>query len=571
PDSDLDGVLDGVDPYPSVPAGRRYANISGSLGPAPWDNAGDLNTIFVEVDQANSNGDPTDDISEIWVSSGVYMSPFLVGLVIPSGNVAILGGFHVGDTKVGQRDPDPLTNGCQIVRTSIENYRYLAGTPAGTLDGFALTNGFSSGLGLTQITHWRGIMTLRNLLIANYANNNGSPYSAVQTIESSATLVMEDCILVNNLSKQNGGAVHDRGVNSVYRRCEFSSNQSTPTLDNFTTGYKGGGAFFGSFEGQYTSYGDRPTFIDCQFLYNLVSSGTLPQLGEIAGTRGGGAACIDDQGAIFERCDFVGNAAISKKPDSNNLYTTNHFWGTDNHADDGGAIFMRDGSTLGEGGLLSITNCRFFGNAAGRGSAIAVETPSWYSGLSVINCSFAGNFGLMDGIGGLISSTHNNPSYPGAGAAENWPLMSHGQEMHNSVSAGNYAAGLPPSAVLTEEQVFLANALTMTLEVQYGTHGLTTKIEYSVIEMPTSLGPAWTNIKYDSILHGQLFQKASVGNLRLAGESVAIDFGNNFVDTDTTLIGLQPLSPYDLDGNPRVVNGDGIGGAQVDAGAYEVQ
>ena len=61
----------------------------------------------------------------------------------------------------------------------------------------------------------------------------------------------------------------------------------------------------------------------------------------------------------------------------------------------------------------------------------------------------------------------------------------------------------------------------------------------------------------------------ATGNLRLQPSSPAIDRGSNFVDTDRFHAGQQPLGPLDLDGNPRIVDGDGDGAAIVDMGAYE--
>ncbi len=60
-----------------------------------------------------------------------------------------------------------------------------------------------------------------------------------------------------------------------------------------------------------------------------------------------------------------------------------------------------------------------------------------------------------------------------------------------------------------------------------------------------------------------LFVNAAGGNLRLQLTSPAIDAGNNAaVPSGVTT---------DLDGNPRIVDGNGDGNAVVDIGAYETQ
>jgi len=61
------------------------------------------------------------------------------------------------------------------------------------------------------------------------------------------------------------------------------------------------------------------------------------------------------------------------------------------------------------------------------------------------------------------------------------------------------------------------------------------------------------------------------GNLRLEDDSPCIDIGSNFVDYDPFKPGFQLLPSTDLDGNPRVVDGDDDGRAEVDAGSYEFQ
>ena len=60
-------------------------------------------------------------------------------------------------------------------------------------------------------------------------------------------------------------------------------------------------------------------------------------------------------------------------------------------------------------------------------------------------------------------------------------------------------------------------------------------------------------------------------NLRLKATSPCIDAGLNVVDVDPLVPGIQTLPALDLDGNPRIVDSDLLGGAAVDMGAYETQ
>ena len=67
------------------------------------------------------------------------------------------------------------------------------------------------------------------------------------------------------------------------------------------------------------------------------------------------------------------------------------------------------------------------------------------------------------------------------------------------------------------------------------------------------------------------FQSSLAGNLRLSQGSLAIDAGTNVIATDPLTLGITPMTPTDLDGEARFVNGDGFGGAEIDRGAYERQ
>jgi len=58
-------------------------------------------------------------------------------------------------------------------------------------------------------------------------------------------------------------------------------------------------------------------------------------------------------------------------------------------------------------------------------------------------------------------------------------------------------------------------------------------------------------------------------DMHLGDGSPLIDAGYNFVDVDPALPGIQFLPELDLDGNLRIVDGDGDGVTAVDIGVYE--
>ena len=59
------------------------------------------------------------------------------------------------------------------------------------------------------------------------------------------------------------------------------------------------------------------------------------------------------------------------------------------------------------------------------------------------------------------------------------------------------------------------------------------------------------------------------GDPHLGDDSILIDAGNQYVDIDPATPGIQFLPEYGLDGQFRIVDGDGDGVATVDIGAYE--
>ena len=61
------------------------------------------------------------------------------------------------------------------------------------------------------------------------------------------------------------------------------------------------------------------------------------------------------------------------------------------------------------------------------------------------------------------------------------------------------------------------------------------------------------------------------GDPHLSDDSILIDAGNQYVDIDPATLGIQFVPDFDLEGNPRIMDGDGDGDghAEVDIGAYE--
>jgi predicted outer membrane repeat protein len=230
---------------------------------------------------------------------------------------------------------------------------------------------------------------------------------------------------------------------------------------------------------------------------------------------GGGAYLF---GGRIEGCDIVSNQALDgfQPARGGGLYTT----------------------MTSAAGLVTVLGCRIWNNdsTAYGGGIFGGSVAAGIHTLSVINSSIAGNSAAFESGGGISI---------GSDGSEAAPL---GLKMTGCILWGNaHGAGLSGELAQVHSEFPLEDFSFTTIQ-----------------GLASYAGPA---------LSGQdpLFVAPTVGNLRLASGSPCIDAGFDFVDTNPLMIGIQPLPPTDLDGQPRIVDGDGFGGATVDQGAYEVQ
>jgi len=231
----------------------------------------------------------------------------------------------------------------------------------------------------------------------------------------------------------------------------------------------------------------------------------------------------------------------------------------------GGAMF-NDGSDAGSSSP-TLTNVTFSGNSAGSGGAMYNDgSVSGTSSPSLNNATFSGNSAEWDGgamfnwgFQGTSSPTLTNVTFSG-----NWASIQ-GGAMYNYHSSPNVR-----NSILWKNQDSSGT----------GTISATIYNEYdSIVTLTHSLAQgtggsdSWTS--NGSIVDGggnldddpdfildldPSTAPTTTGNLRLQADSPAIDTGNNtFVSSLST----------DLDGNPRVIDGNLDGTATVDMGAYE--
>jgi hypothetical protein len=305
-----------------------------------------------------------------------------------------------------------------------------------------------------------------------------------------------------------GGGMRNENSSPTVTNCIFTSNSAE----------FGGGLF---------NYASSAMVSDCTFtnntvsrwgagLYNNNSSPTVTNCtfsSNEADQKGGGMYNGNSSNPTVSYCNFTDNSAMEGGGMSNNNSSptvTNCIF-TGNASGAGGGMFNG-------GGGPDVTNCIFSGNSAGYGAGM------WNYGSSptVTNCTFSTNAGSTGG--GMYNEADSNTT------------------VTNCILWGD-----TPNEIID----YASNTTVNYSDVQCGQAGL-------------------GNIDTDPC-----FANAALGDLRLLSDvSPCIDAGDsNALPADTADLDgdgntVEPI-PFDLDGNPRVVDGDRDGTATVDMGAYE--
>lgn len=499
PDTDGDGLDDGEDPFPTIPATRFYV-ATGEVGVVPpWGDAGDLAQAFALADSLNADGDPTNDVAEIWLTGSTWLGGSPIDF--PRGNVRVFGGFQQGDTKLGQRDPDPQTNGTQLVNQPID---FPFG---GTLDGVLITgqttqSGLFGNVVLTNILaigNERLWINFGDLLIERcvFALNGAANGASFMTLSSGNPTIRDSSFLSNQVGALGGGAL-TIGGDAQIERCLFQGNScEVPSLTD-----PGGGALW-----MVSQPGDTVTITGSEFVDNASDTTVpFPPFG-----------------------DF-----LPEYPNGR-----------------GGAI-----STDGAQGTLNVINSRFFRNIGGEGSVFYLNELGPSVTVAVSNSSFSRNLATAMQFHGVFSDV-----FPAPADVILRNVVTYENIAGHETLEDQAASGVPFD--LTKAN--LAAQLNRLDEA-----GGSFDISFSLVGGITEgVYVAWLATNLWDTDPG--FQAASVGDLRLVPGSPCVDTGLSFFDVDLTTPGIQLPPATDLDGNPRIVDGNGFGGAIIDMGAYELQ
>lgn len=556
-DTDADGLPDNVDPAPLAKAGILYVNAASSSNAGPgtsWATAYQkLESALTEAINRNSNPSFNDDVAAIWVAAGSYSPPASQTWNMAN-RVAVYGGFAGNETKLFQRNRDPLTNRTLLTANGLGIFRAINSQTNGTaLDGFSLIGATS------QSALWvaGSNVAVRNCLFANNRRTNSDGGGVF--LEGSANVSFEDCIFTNNSTAYRGGAVYSNANTTLtFNRCRFDSN--TATGSNGPDG------------GAIASTVGTLVLTECVFNQN-----TANDSGSGLGARGG-AIWLNTASLRMEACEFEGNATIATYHPLSTQYENR--WA-------GGAI-----SVAGNGGAsLRAVNCVFWANTAPRfGGAVYLN---WGNTAQFVNCTLYGNKAFETNSTAYFCGTNdrfrvweNNapvdraPAFGGAIATlgtvrlQNCILWNNvgTQEIVRTSGSTNYDFQL---GVETQVATYPAGALALSWDcVPTSGGGLywesgSVVLEHSVV---MHLGTGWffgVQADPDCIGSDPLLRGGSTGDFHLASGSPCIDAGERLTDSDAFTQGTQFISGFDLDGKPRVADGDRDGYPQVDIGAFE--
>jgi parallel beta-helix repeat protein len=451
--------------------------------------------------------------------------------------------------------------------------------PGTILEGFTITGGNANG---TDLNSGGGGMI-----------NNGSP-------------TVKNCTFTDNSAIGSGGGMYNAWGNPTVTNCTFTGNSanehgggmanysggptptSSATVTNCTFSYNWAGERGGGLHNFLSS----PTFTGCTFNGNnaVFYGGGMdnyaesnPEItnctlnGNTAGENGGGM-CNDQSSPTLTNCDLSGNSLIGGSGggmynyDSSNPTLTNcTFTANEAYVDGGGMLNNQSNPT--------VTNCTFSYNLAtydGGGMNNELSSPRF------TGCTFSYNWaGRGGGIHNYQSSprftgckfNHNNAVFYGGGMDnydESYPKITNCTLNFNDAGVGGGGMCNDKSYPKLTNCTLLFNEVTGGGGEAMHNYNSNPKVNNCILwgnHPPQIYGDC--RVAFSDVQGGW----PGTGNIdtdprfrdadgRLSCNSPCIDAGNN-VDVD------DEVTDLDLDGNPRIVDGDLNGDPVVDMGAYE--
>jgi len=313
------------------------------------------------------------------------------------------------------------------------------------------------------------------------------------------------------------------GLNTSVVICRSGEDPDT-VLEGFTitggTGTNPGDGYM--YGGGMYNVGSSPTVRDCVFtnnsatgdggaMYNESASPDVAdcQFVENSTERNGGALeNSDNSSSTVTNCTFIGNSATNggaMHSLQSNPTVTNSIF-TGNTADDGGGMYHDSSSP-------TVINSIFTGNTADNGGGMYNDSSS----PTVTNCTFSGNAAVYSG-GGVYNAMSAHP------------------DLTNCIVWGNAGGEIVND---------VSSTATVTYSDVQGGYSGTGNIDDDPLFVDDD-GPDDTFGTEDDDVH-------------LQDGSPCIDAGDN----------TAVIVTADMDGYPRIMDGDADGTPTVDAGAYE--
>lgn len=482
----------------------------------------------------------------------------------------------------------PRLIGCTLVDNYASNHGAFNDHGGATLIDCSFRDNFSGGVAGGLYMHFGMDTTVTR---CTFYNNTTAGLGGGAYHVGSATATFIDCVFSGNLALFGGGMYCDNDSNPTLTRCTFTGNSaqgddmsrggglynnggSSPTLStclfsNNTATHKGGAV--------YNHNNSSPVLSHCSFVGNSAAFGgamynfldTAPLLTHCtfeANSVSGAGGAMYNRGSnpAFTRptmvgCSFVGNLATSSIGEGGAIYSSTN--AAPNLTD---CLFVNNRSRVAGGAMASyapgpglsylMTRCTFIGNVCtgGRGGAMQCTNTGVYE---LNNCVLSGNSAVD---GGAMSIFNTNVILTNCTVSRNDAQVRGGGLWISSLANVTIT-----NSILWANSVVDTGATDEPAQIQLDSG--TVSANFSCIEGLTQLFAGEGNIGDDPRfadtdgLDGTV--ETADDNLRLMDASPCIDGGDNSVTTEST----------DLDGNPRIVDGDGDSTAVVDMGAYEFQ
>ena len=549
------------------------ADATGNNDGSSWSDA--FNNLQDALAEQAING------CEIHVAEGTYKPD--ATSINPSGTgdrsatFDLINGVILKGGYAGFGQPDPNVRDCDLYETTLsgdintpgdanDNCYHVVTSRAcdlsTVLEGFTITGGNASGDG--------------SGLPYNHTYYGGGMYC-----ESSSPTVTNCTFKVNSTSSiggfNGGGGMYNNGSNPTVTDCNFSGNSAR----------RGGG--------MYNHNNSNPTVTNCTFEYNTISSASggmynyscSPTVSNCT-FRGNsanhwGAGMYNDIGCYttVTNCTFINNTNSDSGGGmanySSNPKVTNCTF-RDNSTDlYGGGMFNTSGSNP------TVTNCTFSGNSAANAggmynnvssptvtdSTFSNNTAGNHAGgmynnnsnSTVTNCTFTNNSsvhwggGMYNDVGSHSIVTNctfsSNISDTGGGGIGNYsssPTVTNCTFSDNNSPDGGGMCNNGGSNPTVTNCILWGDTLNEIIN-----SASSPTVTYSDVQ--GGYGGAG-NIDADPF-----FVDAAAGNLRLRPGSPCIDKGSNAA--------VPSGITADLDGRPRIIDGDCDDVEGVDMGAYE--